>query len=634
MDQHSFLFQAMVYLAAAVVMVPLAKRLGLGSVLGYLVAGIVIGPAVMGFIGEEGQDLMHFAEFGVVMMLFIIGLELEPDLLWKLRKPIAGLGGLQVLVTALAVAGIAFLWGLHWKPALALGMILSLSSTAIVLQTLNEKGLMKSAAGQSSFAVLLFQDIAVIPMLALFSLLAIYPADSGAKSEDHTTFVSGLPAWGQTLVVLGSVAAIIVLGRFLVRPLLRLVASTHLREMFTATALLLIVGIAVLMTQVGLSPALGTFLAGVVLANSEYKHELESDIEPFKGLLLGLFFIAVGASIDFNLLLQEPLLIVGLVLLLMTIKGIVLFTLGKVFKMPVSQNLLFAAALSQVGEFAFVLFSFSLQEGILPKNIVDIMMAVVAISMALTPLVMMLYEKVIQPRLAAGESRAELEADAIDEKNPVIIAGFGHFGNTVGRFLRAHGIKTTILDIDSTRVETLRKMGFKVYYGDASRYDLLHAAGASQAKLIIIAIEPAEKRLEMIDTIKKHFPNLRMLVRSSNRFDAYDQMNAGMLHIYRETVDTALRLGVDVMRMLGFRAYAANRAARLFFKHDEANLKKLSSIKDENEYITKARAYIEELEKTMQADAADSSLNLDAGWDDDSLIAEIRENGFGTKEKV
>lgn len=633
MDQHSFLFQAMVYLAAAVVMVPLAKRLGLGSVLGYLVAGIVIGPALLGFIGEEGQDLMHFAEFGVVMMLFIIGLELEPDLLWKLRKPIAGLGGLQVLVTALAIAGIAALWGLHWKPALALGMILSLSSTAIVLQTLNEKGLMKSPAGQSSFAVLLFQDIAVIPMLALFSLLATYPA-AGGKADDHTNLVSGLPGWGQTLVVLGSVAAIVGLGRFLIRPLLRLVAATHLRELFTASALLLVVGIAVLMTQVGLSPALGTFLAGVVLANSEYKHELESDIEPFKGLLLGLFFIAVGASIDFNLLLQQPLLIAGLVLLMMVVKGVVLFTLGKVFRLALNQNMLFAAALSQVGEFAFVLFSFSLQEGILPKNIVDVMMAVVAISMALTPLVMMLYEKVVLPRLTSQEGRTEREADNIDEKNPVIIAGFGHFGNTVGRFLRAHGIKTTILDIDSKRVELLRRMGFKVYYGDASRYDLLHAAGASQAKLIIIAIEPEEKRLEMIETIKKHFPNLRMLVRAANRFDAYDQMNAGMLHIYRETLDTSLRLGVDVMKMLGFRAYAANRAARLFFKHDEANLKKLSAIKDENEYVVTARAYIEEIEKTLQADAGNAMLDVDAGWDEDSLIAEVRSNGFATSEKV
>jgi CPA2 family monovalent cation:H+ antiporter-2 len=622
MDQHSFLFQALVYLAAAVVMVPLAKKLGLGSVLGYLVAGIVIGPAVMGFIGQEGEDVMHFAEFGVVMMLFIIGLELEPELLWKLRKPIVGLGGLQVLVTAVIIGLIATLVGLPWKPALALGMILSLSSTAIVLQTLNEKGLMKSSAGQSSFAVLLFQDIAVIPMLAFFPLLAIYPAVGVDTS--HNTFVGNLPGWAQTLIVLGSVAAIIILGRFLIRPLMRIVAAARLREIFTATALLLVVGIAVLMTQVGLSPALGTFVAGVVLADSEYKHELESDIEPFKGLLLGLFFIAVGASINFSLILSEPLLILGLVLALMTVKGLVLFGLGKIFGISFNQNALFAVALSQVGEFAFVLFSISLQEGILPKNIVDSMMAVVAISMAMTPLMLMLHEKVFERMFRNKASAPEREADAITEHNPVIIAGFGHFGNTIGRFLRAHGIKTTVLDIDSDRVDLLRRMGFKVHYGDASRYDLLHAAGADKAKLIIIALEPEEKRLEMIETIKKHFPNLRMLVRSTNRWDAYNQMNAGMLHIYRETIDTALRLGVDVMKMLGYRAYTAQRAARLFFKHDEANLKKLSSIKDDDEYIVTARAYIEEIEKMMQADMANTELTEEEGWDEESLIAEAK----------
>jgi monovalent cation:H+ antiporter-2, CPA2 family len=624
MDQQSFLFQAMVYLAAAVVMVPLAKRLGLGSVLGYLVAGIVIGPALLGFIGKEGQDLMHFAEFGVVMMLFIIGLELEPGLLWKMRKPIAGLGGLQVLGTSIVLAGIAMLFGLAWKPAVAIGMILSLSSTAIVLQTLNEKGLMKSSAGQSSFAVLLFQDIAVIPMLALFPLLAIFEPVTDEKAAHHTTLVSNLPGWGETLVVLGSVAAIIVAGRFLVRPLLRLVASTRLREVFTATALLLIVGIAVLMTQVGLSPALGTFLAGVVLANSEYKHELESDIEPFKGLLLGLFFVAVGASINFELIASQPLLILGLVLLLMVVKGLVLFTLGKIFRISFNQNLLFAVALSQVGEFAFVLFSFSLQEGILPAAVTDTMMAVVAISMALTPLLLMMHERVFHPGLASRNKVQDGEADAIVEKNPVIIAGFGHFGNTVGRFLRAHNIGTTILEIDAERVEFLRRMGFKVYYGDASRHDLLHSAGAAEAKLIIIALEPEEKRLEMIETIKKHFPNLRMLVRASNRFDAYNQMNAGMLHIYRETIDTALRLGVDVMKMLGHRSYMAQRAARIFFKHDEANLKKLAAIKDNDEYIVTARAYIEEVEKMLQADLNDIQLSQDTGWDDDTLIAEVK----------
>ncbi len=621
---HSFLVQATVYLAAAVVMVPLAQRMGLGSVLGYLLAGIIIGPAILGFIGTEGHSVMQFAEFGVVMMLFIIGLELEPDLLWKMRKRIIGLGGLQVLVTALVIASIAAAFGLHWKTCLALGMILSLSSTAIVLQTLNEKALMKTHAGQSAFAVLLFQDIAVIPMLSLFPLLAIYQPSGVANAHEQPTWVSTLPGWGQTLVVLGSVAIIVLAGRYLVRPFFRLIASVRSREVFTATALLLVTGIAALMIQVGLSPALVTFLAGVVLANSEYKHELESDIEPFKGLLLGLFFIAVGASIDFKLLIDEPLLIAGLVIMLMLVKGLVLFTLGKFFRLRTDQNTLLAVALSQVGEFAFVLLSFSLTGGILNEYIVDIMVAVVALSMALTPLALLLNERVIQPLLNKKESVAEREADIIEEKNPVIIAGFGHFGNTIGRFLRAHGVGTTILDIDSERVELLRKMGFKVYYGDATRYDLLQAAGAGQARIIVITLEPSEKRLELIETIKKHFPNLRMLVRAENRYDAYDQMNAGMLHIYRETIDTSLRVGVDVMRFLGYRAYAAQRAAHMFLKYDEAKLKELAAVKNQDEYISRARGYIEELERLLQADKLTDAFDAEKGWDDDTLMAEVR----------
>jgi CPA2 family monovalent cation:H+ antiporter-2 len=629
MDQTSFLFQAMVYLAAAVIMVPVAKKLGLGSVLGYLLAGVIIGPAVLGFIGDEGHDIMHFAEFGVVMMLFLIGLELEPELLWKLRKPIVGLGGLQVLGTALVIAAIATAFGMGWKPSIALGMILSLSSTAIVLQTLNEKGQMKSAAGQSSFSVLLFQDVAVIPMLALFPLLASGSGDANGSSE-HSTIVDSLPAWGHTLVVLGSVAVIIVAGRFFIPPLFRMVARTRLRELFTATSLLLVVGIAVLMLQIGLSPALGTFLAGVVLANSEYKHELESDIEPFKGLLLGLFFIAVGASIDFSLIMQQPLTILGLVILLMVVKGMVLYALGKVFKLSMDQNMFFSFALSQVGEFAFVLFSFSLQQGILPKETVDIMMAVVAISMGLTPLAMMLNEKVLQPRLGSCKLAAddEIIPDAIDsnDRNPVIIAGFGSFGNTVGRFLRAHNIGTTVLDFDSDRVELLRKMGFKVYYGDASRQDLLQAAGAADAKLIVITINPPEKRLEMIETIKKHFPNLRMLVRAENRQDAYDLMNAGMLHVYRETIDTSLRVGVDVMKLLGHRAYKAQRAARTFLNFDEHKLKELASIRDENQYILSAKEAIEELEEIIKSERNNKALTIDEGWDEESLIADVNGN--------
>ncbi len=627
MDQSSFLFQAMIYLAAAVVMVPLAKKLGLGSVLGYLLAGVTIGPACLGFIGEEGQHIMHFAEFGVVMMLFLIGLELEPELLWKLRKPIMGLGGMQVLMTTALATVVAMFLGFGWKPALALGMIVSLSSTAIVLQTLNEKGLMKAAAGQSSFSVLLFQDVAVIPMLALFPLLASFEV-SAPDTEVTATLVDGLPGWEKALIVLASVAGIVLSGRFLIRPLFRIVARTRLRELFTASALLLIVGIAVLMMQVGLSPALGTFLAGVVLANSEYKHELESDIEPFKGLLLGLFFIAVGASIDFRLVLSDPLLIAGLVSLLIAVKWLVLFLLGKIFRLGYDQNLIFSFALSQVGEFAFVLLSFSATEGILPSTTIDIMIAVVALSMGLTPLLMLFNEKIVQPKLGqCSNIPTEHVPDTIDEKHPVIIAGFGNFGNVIGRFLRAHNIGTTILDNDSDRVALLRRMGFKVYYGDASRLDLLKAAGADTAKLIVITIEPPAKRLEMIETIKKHFPNLRMLVRAKNRFDAYDLMNAGMLHVYRETLDTSLRAGVDVMKMLGYRSYTANRAARTFMRLDEKNLKKLASIRDENQYIIAAKENIEELERIIQTERGDIKLQDESAWDEESLIAEGKENG-------
>ncbi|OLY92850.1 Kef-type potassium/proton antiporter, CPA2 family [Cnuella takakiae] len=619
MDQQTFLTQAMIFLAAAVIMVPIAKRLGLGSVLGYLLAGIIIGPAVLGLIHNDSGDIMHAAEFGVVMMLFLIGLELEPALLWRLRKSIIGLGGLQVLLSAVIIAGISFGLGLPWQQAVALGLILSLSSTAIVLQTLQEKGLMQQPVGRHSFSVLLFQDIAVIPMLALFPLLQNLPLGD-ATGDEHSTLVDGLPAWLQTLVVLGSVALIIGAGRFVVRPLLRLVAKTRQREVFTATALLLVIGIAVLMMQVGLSPALGTFLAGVVLANSEYRHELESDLEPFKGLLLGLFFIAVGASINFTLVAAQPLIIGGLVLGVMAAKAVVLYLLGRSAKLSLNDRFLFAFGLSQVGEFAFVLLTFTNQHGILPQELTSLMVAVVALSMALTPLALLVHEHLLAKRLQPANASARQQDDAIDEHNQVIIAGFGHFGNTVGRFLRAHKIGLTILDNDADRVELLRRMGFKVYYGDASRHELLAAAGAESAKLIIICLEPSEKRLELIETIKKHFPNLRMLVRASNRYDAYDLMNAGMLHIYRETMDTSLRVGVDAMRFLGFRAYTAQRAASLFFKKDEANLRKLSAIRDEEEYILSAREKIEELEKLLQTDMVQNMQDIERGWDEESLI--------------
>ncbi|MGF7218280.1 monovalent cation:proton antiporter-2 (CPA2) family protein [Spirosoma lacussanchae] len=624
--QESFFFQAMVYLAAAVVMVPIAKKIGLGSVLGYLLAGVLIGPACLQFIGQEGTDIMHFAEFGVVMMLFVIGLELEPSRLWRLRKAILGMGGIQIAGTSAVVTGLAVLAGVDLKQALVLGMILSMSSTAIVLQSLNEKGLMQTAAGQGSFAVLLFQDIAVIPMLALFPLLATAPA-TGTEGGAHggASPLDALPAWAQPIAVLSAVAAVIIVGRYLTPPLFRIVAKTNMRELFTATALLLVVSIAVLMTVVGLSPALGTFLAGVVLANSEYRHELESDIDPFKGLLLGLFFIAVGASIDFDLIMANPVLILGLVVGVMVCKLVVLLGIGKAFTLSTDQNLIFSFGLCQVGEFAFVLFSFTTQEGILPKELTDIMTAVVAISMAFTPLVMLLNEKLLLPRLGVREADTR-ESDVEDGDNPVIIAGYGHFGNTVGRFLQANNVGTTVLDIDSDNVDWLRRMGFKVYYGDASRHDLLEIAGAGKAKIIVIAINDPEKRLELVETIKKHFPDLHILVRSTNRYDAYDLMNAGMLHIYRETLDTSLRLGVDALTLLGYRAHEATRAARTFFTHDERTLKRLSAIRNEDEYVSAARESMEELERVIQADRSAPDLRIDEGWGEESLIADANKN--------
>jgi CPA2 family monovalent cation:H+ antiporter-2/glutathione-regulated potassium-efflux system protein KefB len=622
---HEFFSQAFIYLAAAVLIVPLARKLGLGSVLGYLLSGIIIGPYALGFVGREGQDIMHVAEFGVVMMLFLVGLELEPSRLWRLRSSILGLGGLQVLGTSLLLAIPGVLLGLSWNIALAIGMILSLSSTAIVLQTMNEKGLMRSSAGQNSFSVLLFQDLAVIPILAILPLLSFRHIAQGPAEQIEAGWIAQLPGWEKTLAVLIAVAILIFTGRILVRPLLRYVASTRLRELFTATALLLVVGTTALMYSVGLSPALGTFLGGVVLANSEYRHELESDIEPFKGLLLGLFFIAVGSSINFRMVLESPGLILALVASIMILKTGVLYFLARIFKMGTDQGLVFAVALSQVGEFAFVLLSFARQQQMLDEKMTATLMAVVALTMALTPLMIIFNEKLILPRVGIEEAIEQKEPDRIEEKSPVIIAGFGRYGNIVGRFLKANGIVPTVLEIDSDRVELLRKLGLKAYYGDATRDDMLRAAGAEDARLIIIALDSPEKCLEMVATVKKHFQHLHVLVRAQDRFDAYDLMDAGVLHLYRETFDSSLRMGVDALRLLGRRSYQAHRAAMIFRKHDDRALKHLSAIRDDRkQYINLAREKIEELEKFIEADIQDRSLERDSGWDVESLKEEFK----------
>jgi monovalent cation:proton antiporter-2 (CPA2) family protein len=620
MHGQGFFFQAFVYLAAAVVAVPLAKRLGLGSVLGYLIAGMIIGPFGLALIGEEGQDVMHFAEFGVVMMLFLIGLELQPALLWRMRGPILGMGGLQVLCSAAAIAGVGALYGLAWNEAIAVGLILALSSTAIVLQTLAEKGLMNTDGGQSAFAVLLFQDISVIPMLAALPLLSVGPMAAAVGHDDHGgTLVDNLPAWGQTLSVLLAVAAIVLGGRYLMRPIFRFIAQTRQTEVFTAAALLLVIGIALLMAQVGLSPALGTFLAGVVLAESEYRHELEADIEPFKGLLLGVFFIAVGASVDFALILAEPGSITAIVGALVVIKLFVLLLVGRVFGMGQDQNLLFSFSLAQGGEFAFVLFSFASQQGVLDPRTTQRLIAAVAISMALTPLLMLLNEKLLQPRLGTREDERR-GPDVIEEHNSIIIAGFGRVGSIVGRFLSANGVGATVLEFDSDHVEVLRKLGRKVFYGDASRIDLLRAAGAGQAKVLLLAIDDRAKTLQMVETIRAQFPHLTLLVRAKGRLEAYELIEEGVEHVYRETFDTSLRMGVDALRMVGTRAYRAHRAAQRFRRDDETALLALAGMQhDRNQYITVAREHMQLLESTMLQDLEDREDERDAGWDAESL---------------
>lgn len=610
MDSHGFFFQAFVYLTAAVLAVPLAKRLGFGSVLGYLLAGIGIGPHGLGLILGGGGDVMHFAEFGVVMMLFLIGLELKPALLWELRGPILGLGGLQVAVTTVAVGALALALGATWRAALTIGMIAAMSSTAIVLQSLNEKGLLKTRGGQACFSVLLFQDLAVIPILAILPLLAV----THMKPEEAHG-LAALPGWQQALITLAVVVAIVFVGRFLLRHFFRYVAASQLREVFTATALLLVVGIALLMQAVGLSPAFGAFLAGVVLAENEYRHQLEADIEPFKGLLLGLFFISVGASLDLALIANHPGQIAQYVALLLVVKFVVLFALGRSFRQEWPEAFLFSFALAQGGEFAFVLLSLSEQQGVLAPSVVAPLVATVAVSMAFTPLLLVIYEKVVLPRFS--KARENREADRIDEhNNPVILAGFGRFGHFVGRLLRANGFGVTVLEHDADWVETLRRFNMKVFYGDASREDLLRLAGAEQAKLFICTIGDQEKSLAMLDRVREHFPHLQLFARATDRQHAYELLRRGIAHTFHDTMGSALDLGAEALQSLGVRANQAVRLAHIFKQHERAALDELAKIPMEDErYASRARQHNENLARLMAKDTGRAPESPDDAWE-------------------
>ncbi|EPW6560463.1 monovalent cation:proton antiporter-2 (CPA2) family protein [Vibrio vulnificus] len=548
--------QAFIYLIAAVIAVPLAKRFGLGSVLGYLIAGVVIGP-IVGLVGEETATIQHFAEFGVVMMLFLVGLELEPKMLWAMRNRLLGLGGLQVAGTAGIIVAIAVYFGQVWTTALAIGLIFALSSTAIVLQTFNEKRLSKTEGGKNAFSVLLFQDIAVIPMLAFIPLLALpelveqaqQSIQSASEHHEQLSLVAGLPGWAYGIVITLSIGVVIVGGHYLSRPIFRYVADSGLREIFTAAALMLVIGIAALMSLVGLSPALGTFLAGVMLANSEFRHELESNIEPFKGLLLGLFFITVGAGIDFTILFNKFGTIIGLTLAVMLLKALVLLALSFIFRIKGSDRWLFALSLAQAGEFGFVLLSFSVQNHVISTSLSQQLSLVVAISMFLTPGLFILFDRVILPKFATKfNERAD---DDIDEKGTVIIAGIGRFGQIVNRLLLSNGIKTVALDYQANQVDVMRQIGTQAYFGDVTRPDILHTAGIEEAAAIVVAIDNRDASVELVKQVKHAYPSVKVIARAFDRGHGYRLRQAGADVIESETYHSALEVGGQTMKLLG-----------------------------------------------------------------------------------
>ncbi|MEL6914513.1 MAG: cation:proton antiporter [Pseudomonadota bacterium] len=617
-----FLFLAFTFLIAGVVAVPIATRLGLGSVLGYLIAGIAIAP-LLAALGVDVISIQHFAEFGVVMMLFLVGLELEPKRLWEMRGTLAGLGLGHVFTTTLVVTGLAMAFGLAWHFALTLGLIFSLSSTAIVLQTHQEKGLMRTEGGQASFAALLTEDVAVIPMLALLPLLAMpelmevageaghggdHGGDHGDGHGEAMSLVSGLNGWQTALVSLAAIAAVILGGSYLTRPLFRFISQAGLRELFTATALMLVVGIALLMGLVGLSAALGTFLAGVVLANSEYRHELESDIDPFRGLLLGLFFMTVGASIDFGLLFEALPLYLALTILVMAIKFAVLFALGTIIGIRGTDRWLLALSLAQAGEFGFVLLSFATANAILPGAIADQALLIVALSMLFTPLLFIFYERVIVPRSVSDQTR---EADAIEEPGEILVCGRGRVGGIVERMVSAAGYQTTVVDYNSKQIANLMKFGIKTYYGDATRPDLLHAAGIERARIIVVAVDGEESINTIVRHVVEHHPHVHIIARARNRHHVYVLWSLGCRDIIRETYDSSLRMGRSAFEALGMERAAAEEMVEAFNQNDREGMIEVAGLYDasipaaENEpYVQKVREMLEtrlpQLSREMQ----------------------------------
>jgi monovalent cation:proton antiporter-2 (CPA2) family protein len=594
--QQEFMLHVFIFLAAASVMVPIASRFKLGSVIGYLIVGILIGPFGLSLIGNAEQ-IMHFAEFGVIMMLFLIGLELEPSQLWKLKKLIIGLGSMQVLITTavLTCAGISL--GYQWQASLALSMALTLSSTALVLQMLQEKNLMKTTEGEASFAVLLFQDIAVIPILIIIPLL--HPEHSSTIPQHAPTFITQFPKLIRAALVTGIIGAVIVIGHYCSRHLFMVIAKTNLREVFTAFSLALVVGITLLMECIGVSPALGAFIAGVVLANSQYKHTVEADIQPFKGLLLGLFFISVGMGMNFTLFSQHIVLVISLVLGLIAIKATILSLLGRSFELSKLQTLGFALALSQGGEFAFVLFQYASASKVISPQLKDLFTLLVALSMLTTPFLILLYQRYVIPCFIS--ILPQREYDTINERNGIILAGYGRFGQIIGRLLNGEQIKVTVLEKNPEQIELLRKFGYPSYFGDANRLDLLKSAGAEHAKLLIVAVGNPEINLEIVKLAKHHFPHLKVYARARNRRHAYELYKAGVDYYKRELFDSSLDMTKTVLRSLGYKEQDIEKKAAAFQKHDEsALLQSFDFFEEEADLINFARQAKGELERILQ----------------------------------
>jgi len=618
----SLLQSVFVFLAAACLLVPISKLSGLGSVIGYLIAGVIIGPFVLGFISEP-ETILHFSEFGVVMMLFLIGLELQPKHLWEMRGKLLGLGGLQVGITTALVTLAALALGRPLGEAIVIGMALALSSTAIALQMMQDRKIMKDAVGRSGFSVLLFQDVIVIAMIAALPVLA---AMSGfeAIEDGHGKEHHGPQGIWLALSMLGVFAGMILAGRFILRPLFKLIAKSQVRETFTAMALLLVIGAALLMEWLGLSAALGAFIAGVVLADSDYRHQLERDIEPFKALLLGLFFISVGMSLDFNALAQNPFGIMGLVVGLMALKFAVLFIIGTIFKLELSGRILFSTLLCQAGEFGFVLFSFALVQGAVRPETAAILNAVIALSMALTPLLILAYDKLLVPRMRPAKKTGEMPEN---NHHKVLVLGFGRVGQVASRLLHTQKIDTTIIDLDGEHIEFVRKFGHRVFYGDAADIDLLRKAGAHEANVIIIAIDDTEKATEAAHEIMKYFPQAKVIARARNRGHLFDLLAENVDFAERETVRGALAMGQRALEFLDYTPQRAKRLADDFLAFDFKMAQEAFEMRgDIDALAAHVQTGKQRLMDTLNADAAEYGTQDYADEDDNDGVASHRED--------